>query len=74
MSRGKHALLTHLGERIKRLRKKKGYTQTDLTVHLDMNRGHLSDIERGKREVGLITLQLIARGLDTTMSNLLRGL
>lgn len=63
-----------LGKRIKRLRKKKGYTQTDLAVHLDMNRGHLSDIERGKREVGLITLQVIARGLDTTMSALLRGL
>ena len=74
MSRDKHALLIALGERIKRLRKRKGYTQTDLTVHLDMNRGHLSDIERGKREVGIITLQVIARGLNTTMSNLLRGL
>ena len=74
MSRGKHALLIQLGSRIKRLRKKKGYTQTDLAVHLDMNRGHLSDIERGKREVGIITLQVIARGLDTTMSSLLRGL
>jgi len=74
MSRGSHALLMELGKRIKRLRKKKGYTQTDLAVHLDMNRGHLSDIERGKREVGLITLQVIARGLDTTMSALLRGL
>jgi transcriptional regulator with XRE-family HTH domain len=74
MSRTNHALLVSLGERIKRLRKKKGYTQTDLTVHLDMNRGHLSDIELGKREVGIITLQVIARGLNTTMSNLLRGL
>lgn len=74
MSRGNHALLVRLGERIKRLRKRKGLTQTDLTVHLDMNRGHLSDIERGKREVGIITLQVIARGLNTTMSNLLRGL
>ena len=74
MSSGKHALLIKLGSRSERLRKKKGYTQTDLAVHLDMNRGHLSDIERGKREVGIITLQVIARGLDTTMSNLLRGL
>jgi len=28
----------------------------------------------GKREVGIITLQLIARGLDTTMESLLKGL
>jgi hypothetical protein len=38
-----------------------------------MIRGHLSDIEHGKREAG-ITLQLIARGLYTTMANLLNGL
>lgn len=56
------------------LRKKKGWTQTDMAVYLDLNRGHISDIELGKREVGIITLQVIARGLDTTMARLLRGL
>jgi transcriptional regulator with XRE-family HTH domain len=74
MSSAEHALLNRLGKRIQALRKKKGWTQTDLAVHLDMNRGHISDIERGKREVGLITLQVIARGLDTTMARLLKGL
>jgi transcriptional regulator with XRE-family HTH domain len=39
-----------------------------------MNRGHISDIERGKREVGIITLHIIARGLNTSMANLLKGL
>jgi hypothetical protein len=29
---------------------------------------------RGKHEAGMITLQVSARGLDTTMSNLLKGL
>jgi transcriptional regulator with XRE-family HTH domain len=53
--------------------KGKGWTQTDLAVHLDMNRGHISDIEQGKREVGIITLPVIARGLDTTMAKLLKG-
>jgi transcriptional regulator with XRE-family HTH domain len=63
-----------LGKRIQTLRKKKGWTQTDMAAYLDMNRGHISDIERGKREVGIITLQIIARGLDTTMANLMKGL
>jgi transcriptional regulator with XRE-family HTH domain len=45
-----------------------------MAVNLDMNRGHISDIELGKREAGIITLQVIARGLNTTMENLLRGL
>jgi transcriptional regulator with XRE-family HTH domain len=74
MSSGNHALLVQLGKRIQVLRKKKGWTQTDMAVYLDMNRGHISDIERGKREVGIITLQVIAKGLDTTMSNLLKDL
>lgn len=74
MSSSTHVLLVKLGKRIQVLRKAKGWTQTDLAVHLDMNRGHISDIERGKREVGIITLQVIARGLDTTMAKLLRGL
>jgi transcriptional regulator with XRE-family HTH domain len=74
MSSGNHRLLVQLGKRIQKARKNKGWTQTDMAVYLDMNRGHISDIERGKREAGVITLQIIARGLDTTMSNLLKGL
>jgi len=56
MSKGKHALLAELGSRIRALRKAKKWTQTDMAVHLDVNRGHISDVESGKREVGLITL------------------
>ena len=74
MSSGTHALLVKLGKRIQLLRKKKGWTQIDMAVHLDMNRGHISDIERGKREAGIITLQVIARGWSTTMPQLLKGL
>jgi transcriptional regulator with XRE-family HTH domain len=45
-----------------------------MAVCLDLNRGHISDIEQGKREAGLITLQIIARGLDTSMSKILKNL
>jgi transcriptional regulator with XRE-family HTH domain len=69
-----HALLVQIGKRIRLLRKRKAWTQTDMAVYLDMNRGHISDIERGKREVGIITLQVIARGFGIEMSELLRGL
>jgi transcriptional regulator with XRE-family HTH domain len=74
MSTGNHALLVKLGKRIQALRKKRGWTQTDMAAYLDMNRGHISDIERGKREVGIITLQIISTGLDTTMAKLLKDL
>jgi transcriptional regulator with XRE-family HTH domain len=74
MSSGHHALLVQLGKRIQTLRKRKGWAQADMAAYLDMNRGHISDIERGKREAGIITLQVIAKGLDTTMSSLPKGL
>jgi hypothetical protein len=46
----------------------------DMAVYLDMNKGHISDIELGKREAAIITLQVIARGLDVTIFKLLKGL
>jgi transcriptional regulator with XRE-family HTH domain len=63
-----------LGKRIRSLRRHKGWTQVDMAVHLGINRGHLSDLEMGKREIGLLMLQVVARGLDTTMEKLLKGL
>jgi transcriptional regulator with XRE-family HTH domain len=45
-----------------------------MAAYLGTNRGHLSDLEMGKREIGLLMLQVIARGLDTTMEKLLKGL
>jgi transcriptional regulator with XRE-family HTH domain len=74
VSSEKHALLAAVGKRIRALRVAKKWTQTDMAVYLDINRGHLSDIEQGKREMGLITLQIVARGLKTTMTELLKGL
>ena len=63
-----------LGKRIRALRKAKGWSQVEMAAYLDVNRGHLSDLEKGKREIGLLMLQIIARGLDTTMDKLLKGL
>jgi len=63
-----------LGKRIRSRRKRKGWTQVEMAAYLGTNRGHLSDLEMGKREIGLLMLQVIARGLDTTMAELLKGL
>ena len=35
---------------------------------------HISDLERGTREAGLRTLSKIASALETTLSDLLKGL
>jgi len=70
----RNALCVALGKRIRYLRKQKGWTQIEMAEYLGMNRGHLSDLETGKREDGLLTLQVIAKGLETTMQSLLKRL
>jgi transcriptional regulator with XRE-family HTH domain len=70
----RNLVCVELGKRIRALRMRKGWTQIDTAVHLGISRGHLSDLERGKREMGLLMLQVIARGLDTSMAELLKGL
>jgi XRE family aerobic/anaerobic benzoate catabolism transcriptional regulator len=63
-----------LGERIRALRKAKGWRLIDLAQHSGIREVHLSYLERGEREVGLNTLLAIARGLDISLSELLKDI
>ncbi|HKF21369.1 MAG TPA: helix-turn-helix transcriptional regulator [Candidatus Angelobacter sp.] len=76
MSRGRQPtpLTRKLGRRIESLRKECGWDQADLSAHTGIERGHISEIENGKRMINLATLQKLARALDTTMAQLLKGL
>ncbi|MEW6685413.1 MAG: helix-turn-helix transcriptional regulator [Candidatus Edwardsbacteria bacterium] len=63
-------LLVNLGERIKKLRKAAGLTQTVLAETLDLSVNYIGAIERGKRSPSLKTLQKIAAALDVTLAEL----
>ena len=63
-----------LGRRIRALRKAKGWRQIDLAQHSGVHEVHISDLERGTREAGIRTLQRIAESLETTVSDLFKGL
>jgi transcriptional regulator with XRE-family HTH domain len=63
-----------LGKRIRELRKKKGWRQIDLAQHSGVHEVHISDLERGAREVGLRNLLALAKALQVSMSGLLKGL
>jgi len=43
-------------------------------VHAGVGRNYISDIELGKKEIGLRNLELLAESLGTTLEKLLRGL
>lgn len=38
-----------------------------------IDRGHISDLERGKKNVCLPTIEVLARGFELSVSELMRG-
>ena len=62
-----------LGERIRKLRKQKGWRQIDLAHQSGVHEVHISDLERGTREAGLRTILAIAQALGVSLSELFRG-
>lgn len=67
-------LFVKFGKRVRSLRERSGMDITEFAAHSGISRGHLSELEHGKREPGLLMLQDIADGLKISMSQLLRGL
>ena len=63
-----------LGQRIRKLRKEKGWRQIDLAEQAGVHEVHISDIERGAREICLNTLVALAGGLGVSVSELVRGI
>lgn len=61
-----------LGERISKLRKKKGMSLERLAYESGISKGNLSDIENGKRDCRFSSLLLIAAGLGISTSQLLK--
>ncbi|WP_263357380.1 helix-turn-helix domain-containing protein [Acidicapsa ligni] len=68
------SICVRLGKRIKDLRRKKGWRQIDLAEHSGIGKNHISTIERGERELGLMSLEAIAGALEIKPSDLLKGI
>ena len=62
-----------MGNRIREARKRKGWTQENLSEELDVAIAFISRIERGKTEVSLKRLSQIARILDVPIEELITG-
>jgi len=59
------------GRRLQKLRKQRGWTQVQMAEKLGLDRSYLADVERGKRNVSLVNLQIIAKGFDLSVSKLM---
>lgn len=62
-----------VGSRIRELRTKRKWTQQILAGHADIGQDHLSELERGKKEIGIRTLERIADALDMTIQQFFEG-
>jgi len=60
------------GKRIRALRKERGWTQIDLAVHTGVGRVFISDVERGKKEPCVRTIEILAMAFDLTIAQLFR--
>jgi transcriptional regulator with XRE-family HTH domain len=65
-------ICVRVGRKIQKLRRARGWSQQLLADHAELERAHLSRLERGKREAGLRALERIAMALDVEVEDLVR--
>lgn len=63
-----------LGIKIREIRLEKGWSQEKLADACGLHRSHMGEIERGRANITLATLMIIAEKLQTAPSALLEGL
>ena len=59
--------LKKLGQRIRRLRLARGWTQEDLAHATKIERAYISDIEQGRHNFGVSYLPRLAEGLKVSV-------
>lgn len=65
-------ILIKFGARIKQLRQEKGLTQELFAQKCGLHKNYIGMIERGERNPSLINIEVIAKGLDISISNLMK--
>lgn len=62
-----------LGERIRRLRLKKGWSQEHFADVCGLHRTYVGAVERGEKNLTLSNLQILANTLQVRIADLFRG-
>jgi len=67
------SIAARFGQRVRKLRQKRGLSQVEMAHRFGIDRGHISDLERGKKNVCLPMLEVLSKGFGITVSELMRG-
>ena len=71
MNKDDREYLQRLGDRIRERRLARNLTQAQLGEQCDLHRTFIGSVERGERNVAVLSLRKIARALRTTPAELL---
>lgn len=67
-------ITVRFGEKIKQLRLSKGISQEKFSLSIDMDRTYYASVENGKRNISIVNIEKIAKGLGITLEELFRGI
>ena len=65
-------ITVRFGERIRQLRLSKGISQEKFAISIDMDRTYYASVENGKRNISIVNIEKIAKGLDISLEELFR--
>ena len=63
-----------VGQRIREIRKGKGYSQEELASRADLDRTYMTSVECGRRNISIVNLYKIAKALGVTLEEMFRGI
>ncbi len=67
-------ITVRFGKRLRKLRKEKGWTQVQMADALGIDRSYICDMETGKKNVCLPTMEVFAIGFGISLSKLVSRL
>lgn len=67
-------ILVRFGQRVRELRQAEGLSQEAFAAKCGLDRTYMGGIERGERNLALRNIELIAKTLKRSLSDLMRGL
>jgi DNA-binding XRE family transcriptional regulator len=63
--------LRGFGSRLRQLRRDRNLTQMQMARRFGMDRSYISEVERGRKSISLVTLELIALGFRMSLSDVM---
>ena len=66
----KQNILVRFGQKIREVRKDKGFSQEELAHKADLHRTYIGMIERAEKNITLLNIKKIANALETSIKKL----